>query len=150
MKQRTKELLASDVGAWIMRTLIFATLLLIAFAAKAYLSINFESHAGAEVARMEMTEKFEERIEIQNIAFQDRIETHVEDANVHMTYVDKIKEFIPRSEYESDLIHLESADADTTQEIREGFRAQRMETQGVRDHVDDRFDQLVDMIQDSR
>lgn len=128
MKEKTREILDSPVGAWIARLIIIGALTLIGWGGKYWMDMNYVSKIDMVVAHENML-----------ITFTNSVQAHL-DQDVHMPYLQKIKEFPTRAEHETLKRESEHDDDIIRQEIREGFRE-------FREAQDRRFDQLASMIQ---
>jgi len=142
-KAQMKLFWENPLTVWVMRSLILSMVTLCAYGFFYLLDGKYESKDHALKARSEMFDKFESRIEAQNVAFQERLESHANDENVHMPYDAKVDRFVTRPEWVRSEALSEHTDATIREEIREGFKE-------IREQQDRRFDQLADMIQSSR
>lgn len=131
------------ITVWVMRTLILGMATLCTYGFFYVLDGKYERKDHAEEARAQIFDKFERRIEAQNVAFQQRIESHTNDENVHMHLATKVRDFVTRPEWVDSKDRSEHADEVIREEIRDGFKE-------IREQQDRRFDQLADMIQNSR
>jgi len=75
-KAQMKLFWENPLTVWVMRSLILSMVTLCAYGFFYLLDGKYESKDHALKARSEMFDKFESRIEAQNVAFQERLESH--------------------------------------------------------------------------
>lgn len=134
MKDKTLMMLSNPLGAWVARGLIISLITMLGWGCKFWMDKNYQRIEQADIARAEMSAKFDRELAELNDHFQDWLKMHVED-DVHMPYAEKIREFITRPEFSArtdDIEHdVELFRSEIREEIRAGFAEVKEDIRGL-------------------